>query len=76
MPFNKHDVQGGIIATTYGGEGRFNPAFRERAVGITYYWPNIVFKTEEEAVAWARQSIDDAFEATAKVMNQWNVYPV
>lgn len=54
--FNKHDIQGEVIATTY-GDGPFHPAFRIRATGVLYYWPNITHPNEEDAVASARESI-------------------
>lgn len=71
--FNKYEIQGGVIATTY-GDGPFHPAFRIRATGVLYYWPNITYPNEEDAVALAKESINDAFEKAAEYMSQWNVY--
>lgn len=67
------DAQMGLQHTRY-GSGPFHPAIRNGS--ITYYWPNITYENEDDAAAWAKKTVDQAYAPVNAIIQGWNIYPV
>lgn len=60
-----------MISTTY-GPGPFHPAVRDSR-GSVWFWPNITYETEDEAVDWANTMLSDAEREAQTVVDLWNI---
>ena len=65
------DYHEGIVPTTY-GLGPFHPAIRNGY--DVWYWPNITFATEDEALHRATLSLADALQPMVDIVASWNIY--
>jgi hypothetical protein len=52
---------------------RFYPAFKVAGTNELWYWPNITFKTKDEAYHYAAKEVCAVQTAAQIAVNKWNI---